>query len=68
MDIQMNETNIVRVEISEFKDKKNINVRQWYKDKATGEYRPTQKGITLPVEKYQELKEAILALESEVGA
>ena len=66
-DIQRNNTEIIRIEVSEFKGKELINVRIWYSsiDQSTGEhvYKPTQKGFALNIEKFGELKEAMGRLE-----
>ncbi len=44
--------------ISEYKGKKLLNIRIWYTDKE-GELKPTQKGITLSPEDYEQFKSAI---------
>lgn len=65
-DIDRGNGEIVRVELSEFKGKSYLNLRIWYTDKESGEYKPTQKGISVKPELYNELKEAILAAEDEI--
>ncbi|TGK03173.1 transcriptional regulator [Leptospira langatensis] len=62
-DIDKGKGEIIRVEISEFKGNKYLNLRIWYTD-SEGEYKPTQKGIAIPVGLYAEVKDAILAAES----
>ena len=57
-DIDKGKGEIIRVEISEFKGKKLLNLRVWYTD-ANGDYKPTQKGIAIPPELYEQVKEAI---------
>lgn len=59
-DIDKGKGEIIRVEISEFKGKKLLNLRVWYTD-ANNEYKPTQKGIAIPPELYEQVKEAINA-------
>lgn len=59
-DIEKGKGEIIRVEISEFKGKKLLNLRVWYTD-ANGDYKPTQKGIAIPPELYEEVKEAFNA-------
>lgn len=59
-DIDKGKGEIIRVEISEFKGKKLLNLRVWYTD-ANGEYKPTQKGIAIPPELYEQVREAINA-------
>jgi hypothetical protein len=57
-DIKKNEREIIRIEVSEFKGRELINLRQWFFH-VEGEYRPTQKGVAIDVSKYEELKKAI---------
>lgn len=61
-DIDKGKGEIIRVEISEFKGNKYLNLRVWYTD-SEGEYKPTQKGIAIPVGLYSEVKDAVLAAE-----
>ncbi|MCB1180026.1 MAG: transcriptional coactivator p15/PC4 family protein [Leptospiraceae bacterium] len=58
-DIDRGRGEVLRIEVSEYKGKKNLNLRIWYTDKE-GELKPTQKGVTVAPEHYEELKEAIL--------
>ena len=57
-DIGKNSREIIRIEVSEFKGRELINLRIWYQH-FDGEYKPTQKGITLDIAHYNELKDAI---------
>ncbi|WCL49562.1 transcriptional coactivator p15/PC4 family protein [Leptospira sp. GIMC2001] len=54
---------VIRVEVSEFKGSTYLNLRVWYTDKD-GELKPTQKGIAIPPELYDQVKEAITEAES----
>jgi hypothetical protein len=65
-DIDKGGGEIIRIEVSEFKGIKYLNLRVWYTDKETGEYKPTQKGIAIKPELYNELKQAIIEAEKEV--
>lgn len=65
-DIDKGGGEIIRVEISEFKGQQYLNLRVWYLDKKTEEYKPTQKGITVRPEFYDDLKQAVLAAEPEI--
>jgi len=58
----------VRVEISEFKGEQYLNIRIWYdaSDNGTPEWRPSQKGITLNISLYDDLKAAVLKAEKEI--
>ncbi|MDX1958425.1 MAG: transcriptional coactivator p15/PC4 family protein [Leptospiraceae bacterium] len=58
-DIDRGKGEILRIEVSEYKGKKLLNLRIWYTDKE-GEFKPTQKGVTVSPEDYEALKNAIL--------
>lgn len=62
-DIKKNNNEIIRIEVSEFKGRELINVRIWYQaiDSASGDlvFKPTQKGITLNIAEFEELKDGI---------
>jgi len=62
-DIDKGGGEIIRVEITEFKGTQYLNLRVWYTDAESGEYKPTKKGIAVKPELYQALKEAVLAAE-----
>jgi len=70
-DIQRNNNEIIRVEVSEFKGRELINMRIWYSsiDQNTGDqvYKPTQKGFALNIERFDELKDAVKRLEEFVN-
>lgn len=53
--IEKNGTEVVRFEVSEFKEKEYINIRIWYQTPG-GDFRPTQKGVTLELSKFKELQ------------
>ena len=57
-DIGKNSREIIRVEVSEFKGKELINLRIWYQT-FDGGYKPTQKGVTLDISHYEDLKQAV---------
>ena len=62
-DIKKNNSEIIRLEVSEFKGRELINIRIWYTapDSSSGDlvYKPTQKGVTLNISEYEELKDGI---------
>ena len=62
-DIKKNNNEIVRIEVSEYKGRDLINIRIWYQsiDGASGElvFKPTQKGVTLNIAEFEELKDGI---------
>ena len=57
-DIEKSRAEIIRIEISEYKDRKYLNIRTWYKNDE-GEYSPTKKGVALALDKISDLKMAI---------
>lgn len=63
-DIQKNNSEIIRIDVSEFKGKELINIRIWYQSIDNGNivYKPTQKGVTLNISEFEELKDAVLKL------
>ena len=66
-EIRKNAKEVIRFEISEFMGKELINIRIWYlaQDFNTGEsvYKPSQKGVTVNLSEFGELKEAIRRVE-----
>jgi hypothetical protein len=69
-DIQRNNNEIIRIEISEFKGNELINLRIWYQaidENGNVIYKPTQKGVALNINKYDELKEAINKVEEYIN-
>lgn len=57
-DIDKGRGEVVRVEISEYKGATLFNVRIWYTD-PSGEYKPTQKGISISPDLVPMLREAL---------
>jgi hypothetical protein len=70
-DIQRNNNEIIRIEVSEFKGKELINLRIWYvADRDTNGnnvYKPTQKGIALNIAEFAELKDGIDRLQAYIN-
>ncbi|MBU6450223.1 MAG: transcriptional regulator [Cyanobacteria bacterium REEB67] len=48
----------INVYIGEYRGTKYLHIREWYMDKDQEE-KPTKKGVALPIEKIEALKEAI---------
>jgi len=65
-DIRKNNSEIIRVEVSEFQGKELINIRIWFSsmDQNNGEliFKPTQKGVALSLSEFAELEDAIKKL------
>ena len=58
--------NRIHIRISRFKDRDYLDIRNYYEDDA-GEWKPTRKGIAVPVEFYDELMESLAAAKVEIG-
>lgn len=65
-DIDKGGGEIIRVEVSEFRGQQYLNLRVWYTDKNSGEYKPTQKGVAVRLDLYDQLKQAVLDAEAEI--
>ncbi|MCX8012165.1 MAG: transcriptional coactivator p15/PC4 family protein [Desulfobacterota bacterium] len=53
----------VRISLTKFKGKDLIDLRVYYRPDDGEEMRPTKKGITISLDKFNELKNAILKVE-----
>jgi len=62
-DIKKNNNEIIRIEVSEYKGRELINIRIWYQtiDPSGGDlvFKPTQKGVTLNIAEFEELKDGV---------
>jgi len=58
--------NRIHIRISRFKDRDYLDIRNYYEDDA-GEWKPTRKGIAVPVEFYDELMESLAAAKDEIS-
>ncbi|HNJ05666.1 MAG TPA: transcriptional coactivator p15/PC4 family protein [Leptospiraceae bacterium] len=65
-DIEKGAGEIIRVEVSEYQGKKYPNVRVWYTDKTSGEFKPTQKGVAIRPDQFDEFLSAINAARAEL--
>jgi|GEM_PF-302467 hypothetical protein len=52
--------NRIHVRISRFKDRDYLDIRNYYEDDA-GEWKPTRKGVSVPVEFYDDVMKALVA-------
>ena len=60
--IEKREGENVRVAINEYQGRTYLDIRQHFENQD-GEWKPTQKGVTIPVDKIDELKDALDNLE-----
>ena len=44
-EIRKNKSEVIRIQLKEYKEHKLIDLRVWYEDEE-GEYKPTKKGIS----------------------
>ncbi len=56
----------IRVGLSEYQGAQLIDIRIWTMPQGATEMVPTSKGVSLNVRLFPELKEAVLALETEI--
>jgi hypothetical protein len=49
----------VKVYLGEYKGTNYLHIREWYLDSKDNEEKPTKKGVALPIEKVEALREAI---------
>jgi hypothetical protein len=49
----------INVYIGEYRGTKYLHIREWYLDNKDNEEKPTKKGIALPLDKIDALREAI---------
>lgn len=50
---------LIRVQKNEYKGKFYLDIRKFYEDKDTGDWKPTKKGISLPIDLVTQVVEAI---------
>ena len=59
--------NRIHVRIAEFRERDYLDIRNFYEDDA-GEWKPTRKGIAVPVEFYDELMDALAAAKDVIAS
>lgn len=57
---QKNSREQVHIHLKQFEGHPIIDIRVWYQDRETEQWRPTQKGVSVSTELYDALSEAIL--------
>tara|TARA_Y100001963_G_scaffold153921_1_gene241651 strand:- start:1717 stop:1947 length:231 start_codon:yes stop_codon:yes gene_type:complete len=65
--IKKNSSEVYRIYEKEYEGYKFIDVRIYYMDKATGEYKPTKKGISIMPNNVEEIIEGILQAMEQMG-
>lgn len=59
--VEKREGERVRIGFSDFEGREYIDIRQYYQNEEE-EWRPTKKGVTLPIESLDDLKDAVSKL------
>ena len=57
----------IRFAISEFNNTKYIDIRSYFMSKDGSEFRPSRKGVTLPVSMFKELTQGVTELGKTLG-
>ena len=52
--LELKGTKDIQVEVSEFRGEKRVDIRRWYQDKNSGEWKRTQKGMNMSLEEWEE--------------
>ena len=67
-DILRSETEIIRVSTRKYKGIEYVDLRVFFKDKQTDEYRPTKKGLTIKKDQIHEVAKAVCLAEEAIVA
>lgn len=57
-------TQQVQIRLNEFKGKRYLDLRTFYLDENEEVYKPTRKGVSIPVELFEDLKDALKKVEA----
>lgn len=55
-EIAKTDTGKIMVQVSEYKGKIGLDIRYYYLDKASGEFKPSPKGCSIPVDQIKSLR------------
>jgi hypothetical protein len=56
----------IHIRLSKFRDRDYLDIRNFY-ETDDGEWKPTRKGIAVPVDLYDDLMEGLAAAKEEIG-
>lgn len=62
--IEKNKREQIRIEATEYKGQDLVDIRVYYQDQTSGEWKPSKKGIAFKVELLPEVIKALQALET----
>ena len=60
--ISKRKTEQVRFSLCEYTNRKYIDIRIYYLDRGSSEFKPSRKGVTLPISAYPELMKSVVEL------
>lgn len=55
------------IHVQEFRNSVFLSIREFYKDRASGDWRPSPKGVTIPPELYAELLQGVVGAAEALG-
>ncbi len=67
-DVPRSETEIIRISRREYKGVHYVDLRVFFKDKQTEEFRPTKKGLTIKKDQIHEVAKAVCLAEEALVA
>ena len=66
-EFEKNKSKMIRIHVQEFKGTEFLSLREFYRDKETGELKPSPKGFTIKPELYAELLHGVVAAAEVLG-
>ncbi len=54
----------IKVEVSEFKGKMRVDIRKWYQEKDSGEWKRSPKGLNITIDEWNLFKDQFKDIES----
>tara|TARA_Y100000588_G_C13349409_1_gene541712 strand:- start:19 stop:318 length:300 start_codon:yes stop_codon:yes gene_type:complete len=65
--IEKRKTEQVRISLSEYSGNEYIDIRSFYLDRGSSEFKPTRRGVTLPTSAFPELLQGVIELGNTLG-
>ncbi len=54
----------IKIEVSEFKGKMRVDIRKWYQEKDSGEWKRSPKGLNITIDEWNLFKDQFKDVES----
>ena len=64
---EKNSTTLICFHLQEYKGHQFISIREFYRDKSSGDWRPTKSGVTISPDYYAELLQGVVGLGEALG-